>query len=316
MAPVIRGDFRRSPLRRAERWLFAPGDPRRLAALRIGLFGVLAARLATGRFLEVAGQPEALYRPLSFMKLLDAMPPREVVLPILVIGVVAAVAAALGLLPRLSMSTAWLCGVFLNGMMTSRGKVVHNDVLLLLCIFPLLASPAADAWSVRRKLRPEAGASFGWPVRTAILVVVGAYFFAGLAKLINSGPEWFTSDNLRWVLYASSDSQRVPNALGLFIADRPPLARVMAAGSFFLELGFPLALVNPWLRRLFVAGVVGLHVGIWLMMRLDYFAQIATVLIVMIDWPSVPRSVHALRLGQWKSSSSSTTTTAASAGGR
>src|SRR5712691_6851007 len=60
---------RESLVRRVEGWLFAPGDPRRLAAVRIGLASVLAIRLSRGIFLKLAGQPRALYRPLSFMHL-------------------------------------------------------------------------------------------------------------------------------------------------------------------------------------------------------------------------------------------------------
>src|SRR5262245_7266511 len=54
-----------------EGWLFAPGDPRRLAAVRIGLCALLAARLASGPYPELATQPPALFRPISFLRLLD-----------------------------------------------------------------------------------------------------------------------------------------------------------------------------------------------------------------------------------------------------
>ena len=65
--------------RRLEGWLFAPGDPRRLAAVRIGLCGLLAIRLARGAYAELATQPPALYRPISFLRLLDRMPSPETV---------------------------------------------------------------------------------------------------------------------------------------------------------------------------------------------------------------------------------------------
>ena len=55
-------------------WLFTPGDPRRLAAVRIGLGALLAARLASGPYPELATQPAALFRPISFLRLLERMP--------------------------------------------------------------------------------------------------------------------------------------------------------------------------------------------------------------------------------------------------
>jgi hypothetical protein len=282
-------------MRTLERYLFASGEARRLAALRIGLFGLLAWRLAIGDYTFVAGQPEALFQPVSFMKLLPQMPGHDLTVALQVAGVAAALLAAAGLWTRGTLPVAFACALVLNGMLNATGKIVHNDVLLLLCLVPLVASPraASAAWSVRlpsRRARagvepPAAGEAYGWPVRTAMVVVVLAYFFVGFQKLRFSGIEWITSDNLRWVLYASSDSQSEPNQLALFVADRAWLAHLLAAGTVFLELFFPLALFVPRLRWLFVPGVVSLHLGIWLMMGLDYSAQALTVIIVFVNWP-------------------------------
>jgi HTTM domain len=278
-------------MRRVERFLFPVGTAERLAALRIGLCAILAGRLAFGSYADLSDQPQELFRPISFMELLHSMPSRPVVLALQVAGIAAAVLAALGLRTRLSLPLAWACGVFLNGMLTSTGKVVHNDVLLLLCLVPLLAAPAAATWSLdaKRVGRPAPAPSrlYGWPVQTAAIVVVGAYFFAGLAKLVNSGPAWATSDNLRWVLYASGDSD-----LALFIADRPWLAHALAAATLLLELGFPLVLLAPRTAWLFVTGAVALHAGIWLAMGLDYSAQAAAGVVVFTNWPVVVAAVR------------------------
>ncbi|HEV2894726.1 MAG TPA: hypothetical protein VG411_13295 [Actinomycetota bacterium] len=282
------------PARRLEAFLFAPGDPRRLAAVRIGLCALLAARLAGGPYLELAAQPAALYRPISFLRLLDRMPPPEVVAALQALALAAAVLAMVGLLTRFTLPVAWLAALPLVAMTSSLGKVVHNDVLLLLCLVPLLASPAGAAWSLDARQRPgaERGPAFGWPVRTAMVVVAGSYFFSGLAKLLHAGPAWVTSGNLRWVLYASSDTQPAPNPFALFVADRPVLAHLVAAATLAVELGFPLVLWRPRLAWLFVPAVVAMHAGIGLAMHLDYSAMAATVLIVLIDWPAVVDRMH------------------------
>jgi HTTM domain len=279
-------------VRRAEAWLFAPGSAERLAGVRIGLCTILAGRLAVGPYLELADQPEELFRPISFMELLSSMPPWEVVLGIQLIGTAAAALGAAGLRTQLMIPLAWACGVFLNGMLTSTGKVVHNDALLLLCFVPLVVAPAGDAWSLDarrrdKRLRNRESVRYGWPVRTAAVVVAGAYFFAGLAKLMNSGPAWVTSDNLRWALYASSDS-----GVALFIADRPWLSHLLAAGTLLLELGFPLVLLFPRTAWLLVPGAVAFHSGIWLAMGLDYSAQAATVVVVFVNWPATVAAVR------------------------
>ena len=226
-------------MRRVERWLFAPGSDRRLAAVRVGLCALLAVRLSRGLYVGLAGQPDALYRAPSFMKLFPSMPPRGVTLIVQALGVAAAAAGAVGLLTRFSVPLAWASGMFLNGMATSLGKVVHNDVPLLLAMVPLLVAPVADAWSIdaaRRRTRvPERwSVRYGWPVRAGMVTVAGAYFFSGFNKLVFSGPAWVTTDNLRWVLYTASDQRGGPVATALFIADRPLLAHLLAAATLIV----------------------------------------------------------------------------------
>jgi hypothetical protein len=287
--------------RRAEAWLFAPGDPRRLAALRIGLGAVLAVRLATGPYQELARQPAALFRPISFLRLLDAMPPPPVVAVLQVVAVAAAVLAALGVAARVTLPLAWVAGLPLIAMTSSIGKVVHNDVLLLLVLVPLLPAPTGDAWSLAALRRrgsgtPGGGVSprYGWPVRTAMVVVAGAYFFTGLAKLLHAGPAWVTSGNLRWVLYASSDQAAAPNQVALFVADRPWLAHLVALATVVVELSFPLVLVRPRAGWVLVPCVLGLHAGIWVAMGLNYWPMAATVVLVLVDWAAL-----ADRLGRY-----------------
>jgi hypothetical protein len=295
-------------MRRLEAWLFAPGDPRRLAVVRIGLCGLLAVRLATGPYAELASQPAALFRPISFLRVLERMPPRGLVLAVQALALAGAVLAAAGLWTRVALPLAWAAALPLVAMTSSLGKVVHNDVLLLLCLVPLLPAPAGAAWSLdaRRRTPPgpdppghplgvprtSPGVAFGWPVRTAMVVVAGAYFFSGLAKLLHAGPAWVTSGNLRWVLYASSDQQPAPNPYALFVADRPVLAHLLAAATLAVELGFPLVLWRPRLAWLFLPAAVAMHAGIWLAMRLDYSAMAATALLVVVDWPSLAARLH------------------------
>lgn len=283
-------------MRRVEAWLFAPGSPRRLAAARIGLSSLLAIRLGRGIYLELAGQPSALFRPLSFMHLFPSMPSREFVFVAQFLGIAAAALAAFGLRARITLPVAWTCAVVLNGMATSVGKVVHNDVLLLLCLVPLLPARTSDVWSLdawlerrQRSLKSEpssnSAGAYGWPLRTALVVAAGGYFFTGLAKLVFSGPAWALSDNLRWVLYAASDARGTANLVALFIADRPWLAHLVALATLAVELGFPLVLWRPRAAWLFVPGAMALHAAIWATLGLDYSAWAATVLVLFVDWP-------------------------------
>ncbi len=296
-------------LRRADCCVFGAEDARRLASVRIGLCGLLALRLATTDYRVVAGQPSALFQPVSYMKLLGHMPSQGVAASLQMVGIAAALIAASGLALWASLSMALVCSLILNGMLNSTGRVIVGDAVPTLCLLVLLAcgTAASDAWTVRAPLGrararcsgpplPEplagppaelCGPGYGWPIRTAMVTVALTTFFAGFQKLRYSGLAWVTSNNLRWILYASSDRAAHPNAIALFIAHRAWLAHLCAAATLLLEMGFPLLLFRPRLRWLFIPGVVAMHPAIRLATGLDYTAQGLTVLIVFVDWPVV-----------------------------
>jgi hypothetical protein len=272
---------------RFERWLFAAGDPRRLAAVRIGLCLVVAARVARPLFPDLAGQPEALFRLLSFMHLLDAMPGRAVTIAIQAATILCLLLAAAGAGARVTLPLGWVGAMFLFGMETSLGKIVHHDVLPLLAMIPLLPAPTGDAWTIaRRGPAPPPSARSGWPVRTAGILVAGVYLFAGIAKLAFTGPAWVLGSNLPNILYAASDAHG-GNALALVVADRPWLASVFAAGALAFELTLWIALVRPRLGPWYAAWAVALHAGIWLTIGINYVSWAVTVAAVFVDWPAV-----------------------------
>jgi hypothetical protein len=273
--------------------VFADEDARRLAAVRIGLFSLLALRLTINDYGAVAGQPKALFDPVSLFELLPSMPSSSLASVVQVIGVAAALTAALGLVPRASFPVAFAAALFLNLMMNATGKIIHNDVVLTLALVPIVLSPAAATrrWALRigrsgREDGPKRtllSPAYGWPIRTAMIVIGLAYLLVGLQKLRYSGLDWVTGDNLRFVLYASSDSQ-AGNQLALFVADHAWLAHLFAGVTILTEVGFILCLPFAKLRWLFVPAVVGMHIGIRLTMGLDYSAQWLTVLIVFVNW--------------------------------
>jgi hypothetical protein len=270
-----------------DRWLFGEGDPRRLAAMRVLLCLVVATRVARPLFVDLAGQPEPLFRPRSFMHLLDAMPGPGVTILIQVLTIALLLAASVGLKSRVTFPLAWAGATFLFGMETSLGKVVHHDVLPLLAMIPLLPAPIGEAWAIdagRTDVRPSA--RVGWPVRTAGLLVAGVYLIAGVSKLAFTGPAWVLGDNLRNILYTASDAHG-GNALALLVADRPWLASLIAAGALTFELTLWLVLVRPRLASLYVAWAAVLHTGIWLTVGINYVSWAVTVAAVFLDWPTV-----------------------------
>jgi len=271
-------------VRRAERWVFGPEDARRVAGVRIGLCLLLAYRLSVQDY-DVLAARHVRFLPHFYMDLFAHMPSPDLASWLQGLGIAAALAAGLGFALRITLPVAFVCGLILNGMLNSAGRVMVRDALLMLCLAVIVAAgrAAGDVWAVRAPNRTAFGERYGWPVRTAMVVIALAYFFAAFQKWHYSGFAWVTSDNLRWILY----SQRHPDGLALFIADRPLLAHLFAAGALLLETCFALVLFVPRLRWLIIPAVVTMHVAIRIALGLDYSAQWLTVVIVFVNWPVV-----------------------------
>jgi len=219
------------------------------------------------------------------MDVFARMPSPDLASGLQALGIAAALAAALGLALRITLPAAFVSGLILDGMLNSAGRVMVRDALLMLCLAIIVAAgrAAGEVWAVHAPHREGFGERYGWPIRTAMVVIALAYFFAAFQKWRYSGLAWFSSDNLRWILYA----QAHPNGFALFIADRPLLAHLFAAGALLLETCFPLVLFMRRLRWLLIPAVVTMHVAIRIALGLDYSAQWLTVLIVFVDWPLV-----------------------------
>ncbi|MEO5680687.1 MAG: hypothetical protein ABIS47_13575, partial [Acidimicrobiales bacterium] len=236
-----------------------------------GLAVVLGLRLALSPFTAAVGQPAALWRPRGVGLLFASPPAIGLVVALQVVGVAA---AALHLWRRRlpPLVVAWACLLALAALRTSLGKILHNDVLLVLAAIPLLLAGR----------RPDEGeARTGLDAAAAIVLL--SYLSAGWWKLLRSGPAWAWSDNLRWSLAAGRGGAGWPG-----LADRlvtwPVVCTGLAGAILALELGSALVWVRPRLAPCFVGAAAAMHVGTWLVLGLDYFAHLAVVALVLLPW--------------------------------
>ena len=276
--------------------LFGPGTARRMLVTQAALAAVIGLRIALGPYLDLTGQPSALFRPVWFLRMLDAMPGTTAIVALQVVGGAAAALAVVGWRRRASLPVAWVCLLVLAGLRSSRGKFMHNDALLLLAAVPFLLAPAARWRDQARSVR------FGWPVHTATVVVAGAYVFSGLAKLTHSGPDWVFTDNLRYVLYQAADGGKVHfPELTTWLADQAGLDHWLAAGVLLFELTFAAVLFGAQRTSYaYAAGAVALHTGTWLALGLDYWAWAAVAAVVLVDWSPVVERGRVARLSRYR----------------
>jgi hypothetical protein len=307
--------------------LWGPETASRLVVVHVGLAALIGLRIVLGSYRQLAGTPSALVDPVPILGWLDRMPSAEVIVAIQVVGGVAALAAVLAVLgrylprsapsapgrsgfdavpraararglavarplrgPHLAFAVAWLCYLVLAGLRGSRGKVLHNDLLLLWASAPFLLAPVAV--DVRDRV---ARRGYGWPIRVAMVITALVYFFAGYHKLRRSGIDWVLGDNMRYLLlWGPSIGEAQWESLARWVGEHLWAAKASGAFILGLEITFPVVLVVRRVQVWYALAAVFLHVTTWFVLGLDYWAWAATVLLLFIDWPAVTHRVRRL----------------------
>jgi hypothetical protein len=263
--------------------LLAPGSAHRLACVRTVLALTLALRIGMGAWTDLASRPDAVFEPVLIVSWLGGIPAAGVLLTVQLLGLAAAVLAAIGRRPRVMFAIGWAALLFLGALHSSAGKIMHNEVLLLLACVPILFAPGDARIGDRRT-----SMAYGWAPRAALAVTGCVYFLAGMQKLVHSGPAWFLGDNMSWVLYQGADSGAFPE-LARWIAGTPMLPNLFAFGAVSLELLAPVILYFRRTRPFYVLAAIGMHGSIMLLLGLDYSAWVLTVAAVALPWDRIGR---------------------------
>jgi hypothetical protein len=203
--------------------------------------------------------------------------PDGVRLAALLVGVVLAVAFALGLAARLVTPLLWAFCVALgaaNPWVSDGGDAVVRLLLLWSCVADLGAAASLDVRLGRRRARatvPAAG------VRLLQLQVVLIYLVTFLAK---HGGAWWDGSAVGRVL-SLSDWAR---GLGPWLRASSGLCALLTYAVLIFEGGFVLLALAPWrtARRLAVLGGLALHAGIFLTLRVGLFSQVMPVALLTL----------------------------------
>jgi hypothetical protein len=261
--------------------LLAPGSAHRLACVRTVLALTFALRIGMGAWTDLAGRPDAVFEPVLIVSWLGGVPTGGVLVTVQIFGVAAAGLAVIGYRPRLTFTIGWLALLFLGALHSSAGKIMHNEVLLLLAAVPILFAPGDARIGDRRT-----SMAYGWAPRAALAVTGCVYFLAGLQKLVHSGPAWFLGDNMSWVLYQGANAGAFPE-LARWIAGTPILPNLFAFGAMGLELLAPVILYFRRTRPFYLLAAIGMHGSIALLLGLDYSAWVLTVAAVALPWDRI-----------------------------
>jgi vitamin K-dependent gamma-carboxylase-like protein len=286
-----------------DRFWFAPGSARNLAAARI-VIAVHALWIVLSRdYAGISRLPADFW---SGVTTLDRV--RYAIVPghpmveraLTVIAVVALLAVALGLATRVSCIVAALLLYHLAPFETilwttspyERGLEISTLSLVVLAI-----APCPDVWSVtaRRRAAQEAAWEYHWPLVLLQLFVAQAYLFSGWSKLFRVGWSWVSAENLRhWLLlFTQEDQIAVFRGLGTWFAGHPALCLLIAIGSLTLDLTFIVVLVWKQARKVYVPLAAAFHVGIFFTMNIAFLNL--PQLLVFLDWDWLTNRVHGNR---------------------
>jgi hypothetical protein len=265
-----------------ERFWFADGDPRNLAAARI-IVAVHALWILLSRdipalsrlpraFWQTAGN-EVTTRFLLFPNMSAVERSVEaataIALLLVALGVAVrytAVVAAIGLYHLGPLQT----------LLATANPINRGFTIAILCLVVLAAAPCADRWSVgpRKKSTAEPW-EHGWPVRLMWLLVAEIYLFGAVGKLRASGLDWFSSDNLRrnLTLFLHMHPE-VSDPATAALTSRPLVLQAAALGVLLLEGAFILVVWSRLARRVMVPAALVMHLFILGTMRI-VFANIA-----------------------------------------
>ncbi|UYL08363.1 hypothetical protein B9G69_015075 [Bdellovibrio sp. SKB1291214] len=114
-------------------------------------------------------------------------------------------------------------------------------------------------------------------------IVISFYFLAGWEKVFYSGLAWINGTSLQIFVHYTGNERSVLRRLILHNVD---VARVLQAGILILECGSFLLFGSRGLRRLWLVGLVGFHVGIEEIFGYRYFLHLLVVLYLFAlpDW--------------------------------
>ena len=276
------------PLAKLDHLLVRDGPAHTHALVRTGLAVAILVRLAIRQWWLASRQPKAFFDPVFAVRWLHGVPPIGVLVAVQLVGAVAAAAAVLGRRVSISLPVAWISYVFLAGIWSSDGKILHNEVLLILATVPFLFASSGAHLGDRTE-----SSRWGWPTRTSTILIGAVYFTAGVQKLRHSGLAWVTSDNMRWILYGAARTSRSPlPSLARHLADIAWLSHLLAFGLLALELTAPVILFFRRSRPWFFATAVALHGGTWMLLGLDYWAWIMCVGVVTLLGMGVALAPH------------------------
>jgi uncharacterized membrane protein YphA (DoxX/SURF4 family) len=280
----------RRAVRAVEQFLFRPSSPIPLAALRIAIASVLllqAWQLAP-ELQAFFGRQGIIATALTDLFIKDQYMPRVQLLTdwlgshlgwnehsgLAACGAVY-VLSLLCILAGFRARTAAAVACFFHAILLTTGYYTAYGVdrFTQICLFYFIFMPTSDVLSVEHpRLHAPASEAATLSLRVFQLHLCVAYAASGLEKVV--GVQWRDGEAVFRAMMLPSFNQFDVS----WLARAPWLGKLLCWGTLVLEMGYPVFIWPRRLRRLWIAGVESLHVGIGVFMGLYFFAAVMGLL--------------------------------------
>lgn len=244
--------------------------PRRLAALRVTLALVAIADLLSYYGFIAAARADALANGVVPAGVNDLVSRAPVTALLVGLGVAAALRFARGA-GRLWAGATALAVLALLG--TVHGQLYGSPWRHLFFSGVCLAGWLLGLAATRRR---DAPADESYAATGALALLGAAYLSSAISKLVYGGPGWLSGHPIQ-VIVVGQDGLVGDGLLSryrTFVASTPLVAAAFSFATVFFEAAGPLMLIGPWLRRLVAAGLIAMHLNIYVVTDIVYWESV------------------------------------------
>lgn len=165
----------------------------------------------------------------------------------------------------------WLHFMLIStGFLSSYGVETFLHIALVYCIVLPVARTAS--WDARHKPTPIHSSNYTLALRILQIHLCIIYLASGIEKAM--GPQWWNGEAIWQTLMQTQFSAWNMS----WLAQYPWLARIICWSTLLVEIGYPVWMCIPSLRRYGYAATVSLHLAIAVFMGLQLFAAMMILL--------------------------------------
>jgi vitamin K-dependent gamma-carboxylase-like protein len=251
--------------------------------------------------------------PQPLIRIIDAVVSRELVFSvggltvIYWVSIAAGLAALVGLATRTSLFLFALGLWFFVSHEYSYADVHHTQAPFAIFLMALAFSPAGDSLSMDALIRRRRARAAGertriarstdtamWPLKLAHVLLAMTYFSTGISKLLAGGLAWMNGYTLQFYIFRDGINRDIP--AGIWLAHHHTLCVLLAIGTILFEVFFFVSILVPRAARLFFAGGILFHLGLYVFSGHPFFEHMVlnAILLLFLDPEWFPAQVSKL----------------------